>query len=161
MNFDPQELFDAMEGIRAAFNRAADADSGTATPLFRQVARTINKVLDEANNPDNADQDPKKAMMKLFPDVMALQFALSRIRAELPRNPAAAATFVTLQEDLKVELEKLKNLVPGVIDALRNLPGFPSLPDFDLGKPKSSEPPKPAPKPAPKKKPKDSDDFTF
>jgi hypothetical protein len=171
MNFDPQELLNAVERIRDAFNRAAEADSGSATQLFKKLARSVNTLHEAAADPALA-QNPKAAAFRLLPAIMDLQFTASRIEKEAQQNPLAAATLQTLVADVEHEVQSILPMIEGILPSL----GLPKIPGLDLedllkrpapkADPKpESQAPKPAAKPQPAPKPrkpkKSNDDFTL
>jgi hypothetical protein len=139
MSFDPEELFNR---LRDVFNRAAEADSGTAQPLFQKLADKVDRLYKQATDPANQNLDRQKMMFKMAPLIMDLQLTMKQIEAEVKRNPQAAEVLAQLSSDMQQELKALMGNIPG-------LPGLPKLPGMDFGQPREPKAP-PAP-PAPKR----------
>lgn len=166
MNFDPEDILKAVERMREAFNRAAEADSGSAQRLFQKLSSKIDNLFDQAMDPRNQDLEPKKMVMKMLPSVMELQMTMSQIKREAQSNAQAAEVLDQLsreiQDEAKVLLPMLGNL-PGIIGGL---PGGFKLPGMDFGQPKEPPQTPPAPPSPPKKSPRPprkpgSDGFKF
>ncbi len=82
MSFDPEEILKAVERIREAFNRAAEADSGSAQRTFKKLSSKIDALITQSMDPRNQDADPKKMMMKMLPQIMDLQMTMSQLKRE-------------------------------------------------------------------------------
>ena len=115
MSFDPEELFNR---LRDVFNRAAEADSGTAQPLFQKLADKVDRLYKQATDPANQNLDRQKMMFKMAPLIMDLQLTMKQIEAEVKRNPQAAEVLAQLSSDMQQELKALMGNIPG-------LPGLP------------------------------------
>lgn len=147
MSIDPEEIFQAIERMRDAFNRAAEADSGNAQRLFKKLSTKVEGLLDQAMDPRNQDMDPQKLFMKMLPSVMDLQMTMSQLKREAQNNPAAAGVLAQLAQDIQAEAKALLPLLgnlPGIGGAL---PGGFKLPGMDFGQPKEPQEPKNPPAP--------------
>lgn len=158
MSFDPEEILKAVERIREAFNRAAEADSGASQRTFKKLASKIDGLIAQSMDPRNQDADPKKMMMKMLPQIMDLQMTMSQIKREAQNNPAAATVLADLARDIQ---DEIKTLLP-MLGNIPGIPGLPKLPGMDFGQPKD-EPKKPTPPAAPKppRKPGGGGGFKF
>jgi hypothetical protein len=140
-NFDPDKAFKFIEDIKAAYAKAADAETGNAKPAFAALERNFNNMLNDAMNAseDEGTPDYKKIAMKMLPSMIGLQMAFNQTAVAAKTNPAAAAALDAFKEDIKA--------------ATQNLIGGFNLPFPGLGSSRNdNEPPKPA-KPDPKKYP--------
>ncbi len=146
MDFDPEEILQIVERIRDAFNRAAEADTGSSQAVFKKVAAGVDRLFVQATDPSNQGQDPQKLFMKFLPSIMQLQMAASQLKREVQNNPLAAQAYADLQSEVQ---EEAKALLP-LLGKFGNLPGFPKLPGMDFGQ--NNPPQEPPAPPAPKKK---------
>lgn len=158
MSFDPEEILKAVERIREAFNRAAEADSGSSQRSFKKLAGKIDNLIAQSMDPRNQDSDPKKMMMKMLPQIMDLQMTMSQLKREAQSNPAAATVLADLARDIQ---DEMKSLLP-MLGNIPGIPGMPKFPGMDFGQPKQPPvPPKP-PAPPARQPPKDNGDgFKF
>lgn len=158
MSFDPEEILKAVERIREAFNRAAEADSGSAQRTFKKLSSKIDALITQSMDPRNQDADPKKMMMKMLPQIMDLQMTMSQLKREAQNNPAAAGVLADLVRDIQ---DEVKTLLP-MLGNIPGIPGLPKLPGMDFGQPKD-EPKNPPAPPAPKppRKPGGGGGFKF
>lgn len=154
MSFDPEEILKAVERIREAFNRAAEAESGTTT--FKKLSKKIDALIAQSMDPSNQDADPKKLMMKMLPQVMDLQMTMQQLKREAETNPAVKAVLTDLARDIQ---EEVKTLLPLLGNNIPGIPGLPKIPGMDFGLPK--EPPTPPAPRAPKPPRKPGGGFKF
>lgn len=139
MNFgfnppDPKDVMEAMERLKDVFSKAAQADTGSAQPLFQKLSDSFNKAVDAALDlqKNNPGLPPQQAMMQLMPTLVQVQTSVQRIEQAAHTNPDAAQALQELKGDLQNEMRAL----------MGGLPGFPGA-----AKPKQPpQPPKP-PKP--------------
>lgn len=102
MSFDPNSFFDndkilaAMEKAKDALRNAADADTGSAKPLFQELYKEVSEMIDNPAAMENP-QDMMKSAMKLFS-------LPGKLRAEAQNNPAAQAAFIQLEKDLRASM---------------------------------------------------------
>ncbi len=160
-DFDPTEIIEAVERIRDAFNRAAEADSGAATPYFQRLARSMEKLKEIESDPSLLDsQDPMRLVMRMLPLVMDVRTTTQRLQQLAATDPKAAATLKTLRDEVQLELQTTLPKLGGLIGNLPKFPGMPDLGDFNRPQPPRPAPeaPKPAPAPKPKRK-KGGDDY--
>lgn len=158
MSFDPEEILKAVERIREAFNRAAEADSGSAQRSFQKLAGKIDNLIAQSMDPRNQDSDPKKMMMKMLPQIMDLQMTMSQLKREAQSNPAAATVLADLARDIQ---DEMKSLLP-LLGNIPGIPGMPKFPGMDFGQPKQPPAPPKPPAPPARKPPKDNGDgFKF
>lgn len=159
MSFDPEEILKAVERIREAFNRAAEADSGSAQRTFKKLSSKIDALITQSMDPRNQDADPKKMMMKMLPQIMDLQMTMSQLKREAQSNPLAANVLVDLARDIQ---DEVKTLLP-MLGNIPGIPGLPKLPGMDFGQPKDTpkNPPAPPAAPKPPRKPGGGGGFKF
>lgn len=159
MSFDPEEILKAVERIREAFNRAAEADSGSAQRTFKKLSSKIDALITQSMDPRNQDADPKKMMMKMLPQIMDLQMTMSQLKREAQSNPLAANVLADLARDIQ---DEVKTLLP-MLGNIPGIPGLPKLPGMDFGQPKDTpkNPPAPPAPPKPPRKPGGGGGFKF
>ena len=159
MSFDPEEILKAVERIREAFNRAAEADSGSAQRTFKKLSSKIDALITQSMDPRNQDADPKKMMMKMLPQIMDLQMTMSQLKREAQSNPLAANVLADLARDIQ---DEVKTLLP-MLGNIPGIPGLPKLPGMDFGQPKDTpkNPPEPPAAPKPPRKPGGGGGFKF
>ncbi len=159
MSFDPEEILKAVERIREAFNRAAEADSGSAQRTFKKLSSKIDALITQSMDPRNQDADPKKMMMKMLPQIMDLQMTMSQLKREAQSNPLAANVLADLARDIQ---DEVKTLLP-MLGNIPGIPGLPKLPGMDFGQPKDTpkNPPAPPAAPKPPRKPGGGGGFKF
>lgn len=141
---DPHQLQQALYRIKDAFQRAAEAETGAAQPLFQNLSDKFNTAVDSLNEIEMDEQnlDPIKLVMKIGPMVMDLQRTQKRLIDEAGKNPAAAEALRELQETMQ---EEMKGLMSGISFGGQNPFGTSGDSDNDNIEP-------PAPKPAQKPK---------
>ncbi len=145
MNFgfnppDPDDVLKSMERLKDIFDKAANADTGSAQPLFQKLRDGFNKAADDALRLQNsgAEIDPRQAMMQMMPALMQIKSTVVRIQQAARSNPAAAEALQEMMSDMRAEISSLMGGMPG-------FPGAgPSTP------PKPPAPPAPPKGPAPK-----------
>lgn len=146
MNFgfnppDPDDVLKAMERLKEIFDKAADANTGSAQPLFQKLRDSFNKAADDAMKLQNSGEelDPRQAMMKMMPALMQIQSNVVRIQQAARTNPAAAEALQEMMNDMRTEISSLMGGMPGFPGAGPSTPPTP---------PKPPAPPKgPAPRP--------------
>lgn len=148
---DPEKALQAVERIKEAFNKAAEADTGVSQPLFQKLADNFTNVLDKAQQAD-PQADMKETIFDLIPSFMKLQSAFSAVEARSKTDPSVAQALGELKGTMQQEM---KNMMPAGLDnilgGLGGLGGFPGLGGSD-DKPAAPKPPKKSPR-----KPKDGD----
>lgn len=148
---DPEKALQAVERIKEAFNKAAEADTGVSQPLFQKLSDNFTNLLDKAQNAD-PEADIKETIFDLLPSVGKLQSAFSAVEARSKSDPSVAQALGELRGTMQQEM---KNMLPAGLDnILGALGGFGGFPSFGKGDDKPS-----TPKPGKKaqKKPKDGD----
>lgn len=153
-DFDPQEIIEAVERIREAFNRAAENDSGAATPYFQRLAKALERLKQIENDPSMLDIDPQRPqdimrlMMTFMPLVQDVRNSGKRIQELAQTDDKAAATLNALRQEVQAETQQLLPKLGGLLGNLPKFPGMPDLGDFN----RDAEQPKPKPeaKPQPK-----------
>ncbi len=168
MNFgftppDPEKVLQALDNLKAAFQKAADADTGAAQPLFQTLSDKFNQVIDDGMNLAASDPNPNpnKIMMKLMPVMLELKRTLEKIQTLAQSDDKVADTMQELGQSIQ---DELKSIMGGSLPGIGGM-GFPggfggglpgglpkNRPTFD----NDDEPPAPpAPKPKiPKIQPK-------
>lgn len=115
-NPDPENAFKAMEKLKEAFNRAADANTGRAQPLFEKLADNFTKIIDDsidlAEKSGGRPPSPKELQEKLMPAIMSVQSSLQKIAREAQSNPAAAAALMQLQKDMQEAMKLMMGKGP-------------------------------------------------
>ena len=125
MNFpDPDEIFQIVERVREAFNRAADNSTGNAQRLFQRLNDKVQKLYTQATDPNNAGRDPQKQIMSMLPAMFEVQMIMSQIKREAERDPAVLQTLQTLAQEVQ---DEAKTLLPLIAQIIPNLPGLPKL----------------------------------
>lgn len=145
MSFDPEEILKAVERIREAFNRAAEADSGNAQRLFEKLATRMDALITQGLDPRNQNMDRRKILLKMLPSLMEVKAITAQLQREIQTNSDAAAVLEQLLHDIQ---EEAKTVLP-LLGNLPNIPGLPKLPGMDFGQPK--QPPQEPPAPPVKK----------
>lgn len=158
---DPEKVLQSLENLKAAFLKAADADTGAAQPLFQSLSDKFNKVIDDGMDLASSDPNPNpnKIMMKLMPAMMDLQKTVQKIQQVAKTDSNAAEALAELEGSIKAEVQSLLGGMPGI-----GFPGAPgkNRPTFDGDDEKPSiKPPKPPASPAPKPKKPNSGNFDF
>ncbi|MDP2206387.1 MAG: hypothetical protein Q8K65_08780 [Alphaproteobacteria bacterium] len=120
MNFgfnppDPKDVMDAMERLKDVFARAANADTGSAQPLFQKLSDSFNNAIDAALKlqKSNPNMNPQQAMMQLMPTLMQVQTSMQRLEQAARTNPDAAEALQELKGDLQNEMRALMGGMPG------------------------------------------------
>lgn len=171
MNFgftppDPEKVLQALDNLKAAFQKAADADTGAAQPLFQNLSDKFNQVIDDGMNLAASDPNPNpnKIMMKLMPVMLELKKTLEQIQRIAQTDSRVEGTMAELGESIQKEVQSIMGGLPGI-------PGM-GFPGGGLGGPKNRPtfdqddtpptPPKPRiPKIQPKPKKPGNGDFEF
>lgn len=138
---DPEKLEASLRTVKDAFQRAADANTGKAQPMFQTLSDKFNEVMDKSFELSAENIEPMKAIMKLMPSIMEVQMTFSQLRREAENNSAAADALADLQQTIQAESKSLLGSL-GLPGGLSGFPGFPGNDD--------DTPPAP---PAPKEKP--------
>lgn len=170
MNFgftppDPEKVLQALDNLKAAFQKAADADTGAAQPLFQNLSDKFNQVIDDGMNLAASDPNPNpnKIMMKLMPVMLELKTTLEKIQRLAQTDSRVADTMEELGQTIQGEVQNIMGGIPGIggfgmggpFGAPKNRPTF----DQDDTPP---APPKPRiPKIQPKPKKPGDGDFNF
>ncbi|HEX2753331.1 MAG TPA: hypothetical protein VHP34_09590 [Alphaproteobacteria bacterium] len=144
MNFgfnppDPEKVLESIGNLKDAFLRAADAETGSAKPLFESLSDKFNSVIEKSMDLAATSQkpDPNKLMMQMMPAMMEIQRTVEKIRREASSNAAAAQTLSQLEDDIRTEIS---NIMGG------SLPGIPGMPSIKKTPPKPPAPKGPTPK---------------
>lgn len=144
MNFgfnppDPDKVLESIGNLKDAFLRAADAETGSAKPLFESLSDRFNSVIEKSMDLASQSEkpDPNKMMMQMMPAMMEIQTTVNKIRRDAGNNPAAAETLRQLEEDIRTEVS---NMLGGA------LPGMPGIPSIKKAPPKPPAPKGPKPK---------------
>ena len=180
MNFgftppDPEKVLQALDDLKAAFQRAADADTGAAQPLFQSLSDTFNKVIEDGMNAAASDPNPNpgKIMRQMMPVMLELKTTLEQIQRLAQKDPRVQEAM----DDLSGTIQKsVTDLLGGSLPGIGGL-GFPggfpgglpggnpgkNRPTFDEDAPPAPKAPKPPLPPAPKIKPRKpgNGDFNF
>jgi hypothetical protein len=166
---DPEKVLQALEDLKAAFQKAADADT-TAQPLFQSLSDTFNKVIDEGMNLSSSDPNPNpgKILRKLMPTMLELKTTLEQIQRAASRDSKVAETMDELGGSIQNAVQGLMGGMPGLGFPGMGFPGggFPApggRPTFDDDEP-AAPLPKPKPRPPvikPKPKKPGAGDFDF
>jgi hypothetical protein len=157
---DPDKIMQVLDNMKAAFQKAADADTGAAQPLFQSLSDTFNKVIEDGMNLAASDPNanPNKIIRQLMPVMLELQGTIGQLQSHAAKDPRVMQAMDELQESLKTEVMSLLSDLGGGIPGL-GFPGLPggfgtkNRPTFDDTPPAPPAPPRPS-KPAPKLKPK-------
>jgi hypothetical protein len=135
---DPEKVLESIGNLKDAFLRAADAETGSAKPLFESLSDKFNSVIEKSMDLAATSQkpDPNKLMMQMMPAMMEIQRTVEKIRREASSNAAAAQTLSQLEDDIRTEIS---NIMGG------SLPGIPGMPSIKKTPPKppASKGPKP------------------
>lgn len=144
MNFgfnppDPDKVLESIGNLKDAFLRAADAETGSAKPLFESLSDKFNSVIEKSMDLASTTEkpDPNKLMMQMMPAMMEIQNTVNKIRREAGNNPAAADALRQLEDDIRTEVS---NMLGG------SLPGIPGMPSIKKTPPKPPAPKGPKPK---------------
>lgn len=169
MNFgftppDPEKVLQALDNLKAAFQKAADADTGAAQPLFQNLSDKFNKVIDDGMNLAASDPNPNpnKIMMKLMPVMLELKTTLEKIQRIAQTDDKVADTMAELGNSIQTEVQNIMGGIPGIgganpFGAPKNRPTFDN--DNDDTPPAPSQPKPKAPKIQPKPKKPGNGDF--
>jgi len=136
---DPDKVLESICNLKDAFLRAADAETGSAKPLFESLSDKFNSVIEKSMDLASTTEkpDPNKLMMQMMPAMMEIQNTVNKIRREAANNPNAAQTLRQLEDDIRTEIS---NIMGGA------LPGIPGMPSVKKTPPKPPAPKGPAPK---------------
>jgi hypothetical protein len=136
---DPEKVLESIGNLKDAFLRAADAETGSAKPLFESLSDKFNSVIEKSMDLAATSQkpDPNKLMMQMMPAMMEIQRTVEKIRREASSNAAAAQTLSQLEDDIRTEIS---NIMGG------SLPGIPGMPSIKKTPPKPPAPKGPTPK---------------
>ena len=163
MNFgftppDPEKVLQALDNLKAAFQKAADADTGAAQPLFQNLSDKFNQVIDDGMNLAASDPNPNpnKIMMKLMPVMLELKTTLEKIQRLAQTDDRVADTMAELGNSIQTEVQNIMGGIPGIGGLGGANPfGQRNRPTFDNDNDDAAPPAPPAPKPkAPKIQPK-------
>jgi len=109
---DPDKALQALDNIKAAFAKAAAADTGAAQPLFQSLSDKFNKLVDDvidiASNDPNPN--PQKIMFKMMPVIMSVQMTAQKLQQAAQNDPRVGETLQELADAVKTEVQ---NLIPG------------------------------------------------
>jgi hypothetical protein len=163
---DPEKVLQALDNLKAAFQKAADADTGAAQPLFQTLSDKFNQVIDDGMNLAASDPNPNpnKIMMKLMPVMLELKKTLEKIQTIAQTDSRVADAMQDLGESIQKEVTNIMGGIPGI--------GFPGAggfgapknrPTFDQDDTPPAPPKPPIPKIQPRKTPKKpgNGDFEF
>ncbi|MDE1151424.1 MAG: hypothetical protein PW788_02710 [Micavibrio sp.] len=160
---DPDKALQALDNIKAAFAKAAAADTGAAQPLFQSLSDKFNKLLDDiidiASNDPNPN--PQKIMFKMMPVIMSVQMTAQKLQQAAQNDPRVGETLQELAGTVRSEIQAL---IPG--GGSIGFPGGFNLPGADNSNQPAApqQPKKPSLPPAPRfPKPKKpgGGDFNF
>lgn len=172
MNFgftppDPEKVLQALDNLKAAFQKAADADTGAAQPLFQTLSDKFNQVIDDGMNLAASDPNPNpnKIMMKLMPVMLELKKTLEKIQTLAASDNRVADAMQDLGESIQKEVTNIMGGIPGIgFPGAGGFGGPKNRPTFDQDDEPPAAPPKPPiPKIQPRKTPKKpgNGDFEF
>lgn len=160
---DPEKIQQSIFRLKDAFQRAADADTGSSQPAFQKLNDKFNDLVELQDSLDleglagGGSPDFAKlaeTAMKAISTISGFQKAMNEVRGEAQSNPSAAIAWEELQETLKEEGKELSGGMsfPGGGFPGGGFPGFPGGRNDDQGPandddvdqtPKAPKPPKP------------------
>ncbi|MEZ0226519.1 MAG: hypothetical protein ACAH83_18325 [Alphaproteobacteria bacterium] len=171
MNFgftppDPEKVLQALDNLKAAFQKAADADTGAAQPLFQTLSDKFNQVIDDGMNLAASDPNPNpnKIMMKLMPVMLELKKTLEKIQTIAATDSRVADAMEELGQSIQKEVTNIMGGIPGVgFPGAGGFGGPKNRPTFDQDDAPPAPPKPPIPKIQPRKTPKKpgNGDFEF
>ncbi|TAL39618.1 MAG: hypothetical protein EPN97_02015 [Alphaproteobacteria bacterium] len=171
MNFgftppDPEKVLQALDNLKAAFQKAADADTGAAQPLFQTLSDKFNQVIDDGMNLAASDPNPNpnKIMMKLMPVMLELKKTLEKIQTLAATDSRVADAMQDLGESIQKEVTNIMGGIPGMgFPGAGGFGGPKNRPTFDQDDKPPVPPKPPIPKIQPRKTPKKpgNGDFEF
>jgi hypothetical protein len=113
MNFnppDPYQLQQSLYRLQDAFQRAADADTGSAKPHFQSLSDQFSKAVETISQLEAAPQD-LGSMIKLAGTISSLMKnlgpATAALRQEVAQNPAAKQAMQEMDHAMKEEMQAL------------------------------------------------------
>jgi hypothetical protein len=163
---DPEKVLQALDNLKAAFQKAADADTGAAQPLFQTLSDKFNQVIDDGMNLAASDPNPNpnKIMMKLMPVMLELKKTLEKIQTIAQTDSRVADAMQDLGESIQKEVTNIMGGIPGIgFPGAGGFGGPKNRPTFDQDDQPPAPPKPPIPKIQPRKTPKKpgNGDFEF
>lgn len=113
---DPEKIQQAIFRLKDAFQRAADADTGSSQPAFQNLNDKFNDIVElqesldldglaGGGTPDFAKL--AETAMKAISTISGFNKAMNDVRREAQSNPSAAIAWEELQDALKEEGKEL------------------------------------------------------
>jgi len=150
-NMDPDKFLKSIEGVKAAFNKAAEADTA-AQPLFEKLSTTFNKLLDGSMEMElRSKNDILPAVLKMLPAMIEMRSTITTIQKQYANDPAVGSVMADLADEIKAATDPIKD------EMRKMMPGIPGLPKFPSDDAQDDRPQPPKPPQRKPRKPKDGD----
>jgi len=129
-------FLEVFERLKDIFQRAAQAPTGTAQPLFQELSDIFCNAIDDAAH--LAMVDRRAALQQLFVALQEIQPVIVSLERAAQTNPAAEKTLRQVEADLQTELMRAGDRQRAAENKKPQAPQKPKKPyrppggDFDL-----------------------------